>query len=194
MNPVMCVTKAKYNLVEGINKLTLQDEDIHFIQREIVDSKLPNFHAIGTMLIQVLPYIYIKCGNEYLTYARRGSESRLHGKRSMGFGGHVELADLDDFINGTIHNTAEREIKEELGLETSIKITDDFIYSNYDHVSQVHLGVIGVVELSDKSLIKPDNSEVIDPLWQTADDIRGRLDGYERWSQILIKHLDKLGE
>ena len=55
----------------------------------------------------------------------------------------------------------------------------------------MHIGAIGFIELGDKSLIKPDESEILNPVWQTIDDIRARIDGYERWSQILVKHLDK---
>lgn len=191
MNPVMCITKANLHLTEGINEIELNPEDIHFINRNIVDSKLPSYHAIGTMLPQILPYIFVKCGDEYLTYARRGSETRLHGKRSMGFGGHIELSDLDDTPRWCIHATAERELKEELGLDEDIKLTDEYIYSDYDKVSQVHIGAIGFIELGDKSLIKPDELEILNPVWQTIADIRARIDGYERWSQILVKHLDK---
>ena len=68
----MCTTKPN-NLVEGINQLKINPEDIHFINRNIVDSKLPEYHDIGTKLLQLLPYVAIKCGNEYLTYNRKGS-------------------------------------------------------------------------------------------------------------------------
>lgn len=191
MNPVMCITKDNLQLSDGINKFKINPDDIHFINRNIVDSKLPKYHAVGTMLPQLLPYIYVKCGNEYLTYARKGKETRLHGKRSMGFGGHVELEDLGMTPLGTIHCSAERELQEELGLDTTLHLTDEFIYSTYDQVSQVHIGIIGFVEITDKSLIKADEAEVLDPQWKTIEQIRAKLDGYERWSQILVKHLDK---
>lgn len=190
MNPVMCTTKPN-NLVEGINQLKINPEDIHFINRNIVDSKLPEYHDIGTKLLQLLPYVAIKCGNEYLTYNRKGSEDRLHGKCSMGFGGHVELQDIRDTVEHTIAITAVRELAEELGLKAPLVLTGDYIYSDYDNVSQVHLGVVVLVEIDDKSLIKPDELEVINPEWKTLNSIRGRLDSYEKWSQILAKHLDK---
>ena len=191
MKPVMCITKDNLQLSDGINKFKINPDDIHFINRNIVDSKLPKYHAVGTMFPQLLPYIYVKCGNEYLTYARKGKETRLHGKRSMGFGGHVELEDLDMTPLHTLHCSASRELQEELGLDTTLHLTDEFIYSTYDQVSQVHIGIIGFVEITDKSLIKPDELEIINPEWKTLASIRGRLDSYERWSQILVKHLDK---
>lgn len=194
MNPVMCVTKDTLNLTEGINKIQPSDFEYHFIQRSIVDSKLPKYHAIGTTLLQLLPYIVVKCGNEYLTYARKGTEARLHGKRSIGFGGHIDLSDFDDIVQWTIHNAGERELKEELDLEESLVMSDEFIFTNYDNVSQVHLGCIGYVEIKDKSLVKPNPDEILDPQWLTAESIRAKLDTYEKWSRILIKHLDKLGE
>ena len=192
MKPVMCITKDNLQLSDGINKFKINPDDIHFINRNIVDSKLPEYHAVGTMLPQLLPYIFVKCGNEYLTYARKGKETRLHGKRSMGFGGHVELEDLDMTPLGTLHCSAKRELNEELGLDTTLRLTDEFIYSTYDLVSQVHIGIIGFVEITDKSLVTSDEAEVLDPQWKTVEQIRANLDTYERWSQILAKHLDKL--
>lgn len=188
--PVMCVSKHSLHLEEGINTLSIQEKDIHFIQREIVDSSSPSFHAVGAMFPQLLPYIAVKCGDEYLTYARKGTETRLHGKRSMGFGGHVELQDVQDTVEHTIAITAVRELVEELSLKAPLGLTGDYIYSEYDNVSQVHLGVVGLVEIDDKSLIKPDELEIINPEWKTLDSIRGRLDSYEKWSQILAKYLD----
>lgn len=191
MNLVMCVSKHTLHLEEGINTLSIQEKDIHFIQREIVDSSSPNFHAVGTMFPQLLPYIAVKCGEEYLTYARKGNETRLHGKRSMGFGGHVDFTDWVGSVSDTLEETARRELAEELLLHEDIIITGDYIYSNYDAVSQVHLGVIGIVEIEDKSLVKPNQDEVLDPQWLSISSIRGTLDKYERWSQILAKYLDK---
>lgn len=188
--PVMCVSKHSLHLEEGINTLSIQEKDIHFIQREIVDSSSPSFHAVGAMFPQLLPYIAVKCGDEYLTYARKGTETRLHGKRSMGFGGHVDLTDWVGSVIGTLEETALRELAEELVLHEPVLITNDFIYSNYDNVSQVHLGVIGIVEIEDKSLIKPNQDEVLDPQWLSISSIRSTLDRYERWSQILAKYLD----
>ena len=109
----------------------------------------------------------------------------------MGFGGHVELQDVQDTVEHTIAITAVRELVEELGLKAPLVLTGDYIYSEYDNVSQVHLGVVGLVEIDDKSLIKPDELEIINPEWKTLNSIRGRLDSYEKWSQILAKHLDK---
>ena len=188
--PVMCVSKHSLHLEEGINTLSIQEKDIHFIQREIVDSSSLSFHAVGAMFPQLLPYIAVKCGDEYLTYARKGTETRLHGKRSMGFGGHVDLTDWVGSVIGTLEETALRELAEELVLHEPVLITNDFIYSNYDKVSQVHLGVIGIVEIEDKSLIKPNQDEVLDPQWLSISFIRSKLDRYERWSQILAKYLD----
>ena len=45
---------------------------------------------------QIIPYVVLRCGGNYLTYTRgaTGGESRLHAKISMGFGGHVDLPDI----------------------------------------------------------------------------------------------------
>lgn len=112
MTLVMCINKDSLSVKEGVNTLMLNEKDIHFLQRNVVDSKLPKYHAIGTVLLQLLPYITIKHKDEYLTYARKGKEDRLHGKRSMGFGGHIELSDNQSTLQDTLSYSATRELQE----------------------------------------------------------------------------------
>lgn len=73
---------------------------------------------------QIIPYVVIgsRKNGTFLSYVRpnKGNEDRLHGKISIGFGGHIEVIDAEGSINifDAVLNCARREIKEELSLWT----------------------------------------------------------------------------
>lgn len=195
MKPVLCISRNSLPPVEKDSVVAFDGifdpSQIHFLNRSLADSKDEELLPMAQAYPQLLPYILVTCNGEYLTYARRGTEDRLHGKRSIGFGGHVEIDDLPNPSNVTsiadFQKTAERELYEELGLkDTTVTITNLLLISNYDRVNSVHVGLIGLCEV-DKSLIKPDNLEIINPQWLTASDIRSKIDKYEKWSQLAIK-------
>lgn len=106
--------------------------------------------------LQLIPYILIRSEDEYLVYVRpsAGNETRLHGKVSIGLGGHVDIEDvihecsvLD--LKKTIRLAAAREVEEETGGvlgNSDIKWTG-LIYRDDGPVDRVHLGIVGVVDL-----------------------------------------------
>jgi predicted NUDIX family phosphoesterase len=78
---------------------------------------------------QILPYMFIVNEDQkVLTYVRESvDEKRLEKQASVGFGGHVDLADV--FVNendstidieNTIYSSIERELDEELGIDLDI--------------------------------------------------------------------------
>ena len=105
---------------------------------------------------QLVPYILLQIGFQFIRYMRApaGSEARLHGRMSIGFGGHIELADavvrgsqID--VLATIERAAEREVLEELG---QIACKDQrwigLLVDNTTVVGRVHLGLVGIRRLS----------------------------------------------
>lgn len=108
---VMCVTKEA--ITDNFSLNNLPNEHIHFMNREVVD-KIPE---VGKMFPQIIPVIAVKKDNKYLTYARNGTEGRLHGKRSMTVGGHIDISDTfgSDYKNyrPIIALAASREVLEE---------------------------------------------------------------------------------
>lgn len=134
-------------------------------------------------LRQVIPYMIIMSPQgRILAYERSGSEGRLHGKWSIGFGGHIEEADRD-FYTGTM-----RELKEELGLRDEAFFEsdqlDDYILCYKTPVDRVHMGVPFLLTV-DEDEPSP-SSEIPEPHWKTVDELtdlslEGRL---EDWSEI----------
>jgi predicted NUDIX family phosphoesterase len=95
--------------------------------------------------LQIIPYVVLTYDNDkhILTYLRSGSEQRLLGKMSIGFGGHSNKKDND------ILDTAIREIQEELSIATDESRYKHigYIFSNNTPVSKVHIGYVYTYEL-----------------------------------------------
>lgn len=198
--PVLCVLRDAIN--HGVNLApnsmnllyfdfdTIKSEDLHFIGRSVVDSKTPELLSIGQLLPQVLPYAVVKCGDEYLSYSRaKGNEDRLHGSLSIGFGGHVEMEDM----TGTDINLAKgllRELEEEVGLDMQMPFQLEdmktILIDTTNEVGSVHLGVLYVLEVDDKSMLNPDTGETHLPEWQTLEQLTTNQEQYENWSQLVI--------
>ena len=187
---VLCIKQEAIASYDNIDSTKLA-----FIDRAVVDNK--DDLTVGKLFPQVIPVILIK--NEegkFLTYARNGNETRLHGSRSLLIGGHIDIEDINfDNLKQTIIKSALRELKEEVGLESSafdyIFETylpyEQIIYSNVDEVSQVHVGLLAsiLVETAD---IKP-SDEIYDVSWLSQAELLEQLDQYEEWSQIVINQL-----
>lgn len=185
---VMCVTREA--ITDNFSLENLPNEHIHFMNREVVD-KIPE---VGKMFPQIIPVIAVKKDGKYLTYARNGAEGRLHGKRSMTVGGHIDIYDAigsnyKDY-RATIALAAMRELFEETGLNNT------FLYHDFtqiiwmpdgDEVSQVHIGLVSFVK-TDKNITP--NEELADVQWLTKEELIRDIDNYELWSQYLIQTLN----
>ena len=170
----LCVNK-----IEDIIELLKEENktiDSYLVSREICEKPENQF-------LQIIPYVTFynvdkengKLNIVQYIRASKGNEDRLYAKTSIGFGGHIDnLTDinfserfaLDDgsshFVMNkselfsTIFNTANREIKEELGEELLNKLNIRYYISDTafftgdmsEEVNKVHLGVSIPVELS----------------------------------------------
>lgn len=99
---------------------------------------------------QLIPYVILRCGSAVATFCRgNGStEGRLHGLSSIGFGGHVNIADaviegVNVNVMQTLRRATAREMKEEVIVaEPTSKELLGVIYSDRTAVDQVHLGIV----------------------------------------------------
>lgn len=184
---VLCITRSAIDSLKTAEDI--KEEDLHFINRNIVDAEDT---TVGEMFPQIIPVITIKCGDKYLTYSRNGNETRLHGSRSLSVGGHVDITDyLPHFpMTGVITSGANREVYEEIGLKSYLQLEDfkDIIYLPVDNVSKVHVGLFTLISLKDDSLITPDE-ELYDVQFLTKDQLVKDIEQYEEWSQHIINNL-----
>jgi predicted NUDIX family phosphoesterase len=89
--------------------------NLYFLPREIAE--------VNNDYIHVIPYIIIRHKERFLSYWRNkgAGENRLHGKMSIGFGGHINTTSANHTgealdVNKTITSNISQELFEELGI------------------------------------------------------------------------------
>ena len=188
--------------VQGIFPFNLDkvsSEDFHFINRKIVDSDKELYKNMAYYFPQILPYIAVTDGEgKYLSYSRNGTETRLHGSRSIGIGGHIDVVDMYDpdyevlnNIKETIIQATIRELEEEINLlcdgDWLVSKTNlgKLIIDTTNPVGEVHVGLFS-------KLVYPHaqpQEELHDAKWLTVDELKASIDEYENWSKLIIEGL-----
>lgn len=153
---------------------------------------------------QIIPYVVCRYQGRLVRYTRApsGGEDRLHGKQSIGLGGHIDLADAV-VTNGaidltkTVRQAANRELAEEIGQvfdvteNTPARTFAGIIIDDSNAVGRVHVGLVALVEISrleaDAIEHHLENVELVSPAQIAAD-----IDRLENWSRILVPHLAAL--
>lgn len=142
---------------------------------------------------QIIPYSIFHHQGRYLVYARggKGGEKRLHAKRSLGIGGHINPHDEreDSLASTTYVNGVEREIEEELSISgTHTQRVIGLINDDSNEVGQVHLGVVHLFELASDA-VQSNEEAIQDIRFFTLEELMPIKDGLESWSQICLDHL-----
>ena len=139
---------------------------------------------------QLIGYVLLKDANtnEVLVYKRLvgGVEARLHGKASVGIGGHMNEVEGKTIFEMLKINAA-RELNEEVGVSEEEALNNlhfiGLINDDKTEVGQVHVGVVYECKV-DKSKVevKEDDTPVIK--WMTANEAKEEQN-YETWSEFL---------
>ncbi len=144
---------------------------------------------------QIIPYVVFRSGDLVFCYTRGGSlgESRLHRRRSLGVGGHVDEADAEGRPTLEAYEMAmRRELDEEVEVASPGRIRRlGLINDDATPVGRVHLGVVHVYDL-DRPAVTPREEGLADPEFLPLSDLRDQSEQFESWSQICIEAL--LGE
>lgn len=142
---------------------------------------------------QIIPYIVLRYQGKFIRYTRTeaGGENRLHGRQSIGLGGHTDLADIVQHnsiidISATLNETAKREVDEELGeVKVLSKKWVGLLSDTSNEVGKVHIGVVGVWELQE--LPDGESEDAIGAVEICgATDINANFSRLETWSSILF--------
>ena len=141
-------------------------------------------------LKQLIVYALVTQGGKVLCYKRGkvGGEPRLHAKRSVGVGGHINPGDwrVDDVTGDSFEGALRREIYEEIGM------TDDcvdhveflgFVNEDTTDVGRVHLGLVYLVDLKAGEDFAFEQA-LVDPQWLTREELQER-DDLELWSSLV---------
>lgn len=150
---------------------------------------------------QIIPYIVLQYGSEFVRYTRTpaGGETRLHGRTSVGLGGHVDLADVEtsggviDLVR-TLENAAARELIEELGgVEIVSKEWVGLLVENDSAVGRVHIGMIGLWRLQSLPAgIAEDAIAEVSSI--SVSGLKADEDRLETWSVMLLPWLNDVAE
>lgn len=142
---------------------------------------------------QVIPYVMLTVGERFVCYERMpaGGEDRLHGKLSIGLGGHIDFVDVlrthDSIeLGGTLIQATRRELKEELGIECSepIEWLGILVLSDTP-VSRVHVGVIGLGRL-ETTVVNGTEAAVDNVRLMSIEELLNERPRMEAWSQQLL--------
>lgn len=146
---------------------------------------------------QLIPYALFHYQGKFLNYQRgkSGGEARLHAKRSLGIGGHINPVDTRDDHLGveTYMAGVEREIEEELKItgkhtQRIVAVLND----DSNDVGKVHLGVVHLFELESDDVTSNEDS-IADLKFSTIAELQGEMrDSLESWSQFCADILDQI--
>lgn len=152
--------------------------------------------------LQPIPYTVIKQGDKYFTYTRLegGGESRLHGKSSIGVGGHqnsVEYAwNFEHLL--AVNNSRELEeevfIRDENGEEINShyelakdSVITGLMYNQKTEVDSLHLGVLNIISIPEDWTVEPKETDTLEGKFLTKEEIQ-ELD-LENWTASALSVL-----
>ena len=164
-----------------------------------------HFIPYGTVTQFALDKLHVAIYNRP---AKNNGESRLAGKASIGFAGHVDIIDYVRDSKGVLngYDTAMRcflrEMSEELkyfinGERFSLLDRPDLysvevlglIHDRTDAVGQSHLGIYFNLKLHPDVTIESNEDQILNVAWLPADKLLTEDRNFENWSQMLAEEI-----
>lgn len=141
--------------------------------------------------LQIIPYICLRRGAEIFTVTRLAAqgESRLHGRLSVGIGGHLNPDDgSPPFWPGL-----SRELHEEVGLapESGRLKPAGIILDDSTEVGQVHCGIAYVLDLPADHPVFIAETDKMTGGWWTLSQLAAAEARLESWSAWLLSWLQQ---
>jgi predicted NUDIX family phosphoesterase len=184
-------------LTEGFTRVQSETLDSLFLAEQIWLGPRAHLETDETYR-QLVSYVVFRHAHSVLVYRRtpKGGEARLHGRLSVGVGGHVNVTDVTSRdgaidIMATLRRACAREIAEEVRCSEIARLeTVGVIRESVNAVSRVHLGVVVECWLStpDVDAIDPG---LIDLHFAPVTDLALLANQMETWSQSLVTHLSQ---
>jgi predicted NUDIX family phosphoesterase len=142
---------------------------------------------------QIIPYLIVRHGPQLFLFQRAaaGGEARLHGKYSIGVGGHINRSDVEgaaDVVGAGLKREFEEELTVSRGWQARLAgvLNDDT-----NHVGRVHFGLVHVidVETPDIAVREPD---VLSGRLADYSEVLSLRDRMETWSQLILDAADPM--
>jgi len=138
---------------------------------------------------QVIPYVVVRQEPRLFLMERSsaGGDARLHGKASIGVGGHLNPVDRgeDPLMGGLRREWSEELIAE---FEPVFRLLG-FLNDDSNPVGAVHLGVVFTVE-ADGHAVAVREHEKLTGRFAAPDEILAAWDRLETWSQLTLAALN----
>ena len=153
--------------------------------------------------LQPIPYTIIKQGSKYFAYTRLegGGEARLHGKTSIGAGGHMDPIDNAWNFEHLLAVNNARELEEELFIldENGKEIDNHYElskestiaglgYTDVSSVDAVHLAVYSIITIPESYDVKVKETDVLKGEFKTLEQIKKM--NLENWSKMALSVLN----
>ncbi len=149
-------------------------------------------------VVQLVSVFIVTFNKKLFTHMRsaRLPESRLHGEYSLMLGGHLGMDDFsqvemqfESFSSegALVDGSLLRELSEELIIHSVPEISRiGLLYDPSRNVSKQHLGLVYLVKLNDDSVHIGEKGFLMNPKFESIDEIMARRSDFENWSHILM--------
>ncbi len=140
---------------------------------------------------QIIPYLIVRHGTQLFLFQRTaaGGEARLHGKFSIGVGGHINRSDVEGAAD-LVAAGLRRELDEELRIAGGWRARlVGVLNDDTNPVGQVHFGLVHVVEVASPDIAVRENDTLTGRLVDAAQ-VRDLYDRMETWSQLILDAAD----
>ena len=152
--------------------------------------------------LQPIPYTIIKQGSKYFAYTRLegGGEARLHGKTSIGAGGHMDPIDNAWNFEHLLAVNNARELEEELFIldENGKEINNHYElskestivglgYTDISSVDAVHIAIYNIITIPEEWDIKVKETDTLKGEFKTLEQIKEM--NLENWSKMALSIL-----
>ena len=141
---------------------------------------------------QLIPYVVVRDGDRVFLMERTdaGGDRRLHGKASIGVGGHLNpVDDGDDALMAGLRREWDEELVAEWTPEFRLV---GLLNDDSNPVGAVHLGVVFAVE-ADGRAVDVREREKLSGAFVAPDALNAAWDRLETWSQLVASALGLVG-
>ncbi|MFT9428147.1 MAG: hypothetical protein ABF586_13385 [Sporolactobacillus sp.] len=147
---------------------------------------------------QPIPYAIIQRGKDYFSYRRLGggAESRLHGKLSIGVGGHMNAVEENTDFHQVMAANLRRELSEEIVIDVPAAQqtihTLGFINDDEGAVGRVHIGILALIQLPPHAHVIVREKDKLEGQWLQLEDLRQTAirERLESWSAFAVDVLN----
>lgn len=175
--------KEKLILVSNLNDLEDDFKDMQFGEKNELEQN-ENFK-------QIIPYVILKNQfNQIAIYQRQGTEKRLHGLWSAGFGGHIEDYEYKESqkITTLLKESAVRELREEFSNNEWYKLNfEGVINEEFTKVGRTHIALVFSTKVNE--ILFESSEEISQIKWIDIEDLS--LYQMELWSEMAIELISK---